>query len=179
MKNFSIDARQIRSAMIMQAKNDIRYYLNGILIGDGKVVATDGHRIIVVDSPKSNFKPTIFSIKGKIPKKAIDCEFVFIGEDYGVVMSKDGKGSDIDAVVKFSVVEGRFPDYKRVIPKGDGDKISKVGFNIDYLSDVSKAAKELGSTYSGGEFEFHEASVLIRVKTPENKAKCVIMKMRL
>lgn len=179
MKNFSIDARQIKSAMTMQAKNDIRYYLNGILIGGGKVVATDGHRLIVVDSPESTFEPTIFAIKGRVPKKAMSCDFVFIGEDYGVVMSKDTVGNDIDAVVKFAVVDGRYPDYNRVIPKGGCHKVSKVGFNIGYLADVSKAAVELGSVYSGGEFEFHEASVLIEIKTPENKAKCVIMKMRL
>jgi DNA polymerase III sliding clamp (beta) subunit (PCNA family) len=179
MKNFEIDARQIKAAMTMQAKNDIRYYLNGLLIGGGKVVATDGHRLIVVESPASTFEPAIFAIRGKIPARAMSCEFVFIGGDHGVVMSKDGRSCDIDAVVKFSIVDGRYPDYKRVIPKGKPESVTSVGFNIGYLADVHKASKALGSTFGGGEFEFHENSVLIKIKTPENSAKCVIMKMRL
>lgn len=179
MKNFSIDARQIRAAMIMQAKNDIRYYLNGLLIGGGKVVATDGHRLIVVDSPKVKFEPLIFTIKGKVPKKAMDCEFVFIGDDHGIVMSKDRMSNDVDAVVKFTVVSGKYPDYKKVMPKGAPNNISSVGFNIGYLADVHKASKELGSVYNGGEFKFYDNNVTVSIKTPENKATCVIMTMRL
>lgn len=179
MKNFSIDARQIKAAMTMQAKNDIRYYLNGILIGGCKVVATDGHRLIAVDSPEADFESKIFTIKGRLSKKAMRCEFVFIGDDYGVVMSKDGLDNDIDAVVKFSVVDGKFPDYKRAIPVGEPDKISEVGFNIGYLADVNKAAIELVNPFGGGKFSFYGTSVLIDINTPENKATCVIMAMRL
>lgn len=179
MENFTIDARQIKAAMFMQAKNDIRRYLNGILIGDGKVVATDGHRLIVVGSPESSFEQKIFTIKGKIPARSMLCEFVFIGDDHGVVTSKDSIGNDIDAIVKFVIVDGKYPDYKKVMPTGTGDSVSEVGLNISYVADVQKAAIALGSQFSHGTFEFHEKQVVIKINTPENKATCVIMQVRI
>jgi hypothetical protein len=181
MNNFTIDARQIKAAMLMMAKNDVRYYLNGLLIGGGKVVATDGHRMIVVDSKTSTFDPTIFSIKGKLPARAMSCEFVFIGEDYGVVTSKDCRDNDIDAVVKFSIIDGKYPDYKKVIPTDKCDSVSEIGFNIGYLSDVHKASVALGSGLSHGKFEFYGEGrmTLISIRTPENSAICAIMATRL
>lgn len=179
MKNFNIDARQVKAAMFVQAKNDIRYYLNGLLIGDGKIVATDGHRLIVVDSPTSTFDSAIFTIKGKIPARAISCEFVFIGDDYGIITSKDARDNDIDAIVKFVIVEGKYPDYKRVMPEGKGDDISEIGFNIGYLADAHKASVALGNSYNNGKFTFHGTKACIEIKTPENKATYVIMAARL
>ena len=156
MKNFSIDARQIKAAMVMQAKADIRYYLNGLLIGGGKVVATDGHRMIIVNSPKSTFEPLIFSIKGALSKKAITCEFIFLDGKNGVIISKDSMGRDIDAVVKFSIVDGKFPDYKKVVPKSGGHPTKEAGFNIGYLSDVNKSALALGSKLTHGVLSFYD-----------------------
>lgn len=181
MDNFNIDARQIKAAMTMQAKNDIRHYLNGLLIGGGKVVATDGHRMIVVDSPRSEFEPTVFSIRGVISKQAIDCEFVFIGDDHGVVMSKNGKGVELDSVVKFSIVDGRYPDYKKVMPNGDGEPVKRIGFNIGYVSDVNKASLALGNKMNHGEFKFYDGGnkASIRIETFENSATCIIMATRL
>ena len=43
---FTIDAKLIRAAMACQAKNEVRYYLTGILIAkNGDIVGTDGHAL--------------------------------------------------------------------------------------------------------------------------------------
>ncbi len=182
MENFKLDARQVKSAMVMQAKNDIRYYLNGLLIGGKKIVATDGHRMIVVDSEDATFDPTIFAIKGALPSSAVKCEFVFIGEDHGVVTCVNSKGQDMDKVIKFAIVEGRFPNYERVIPTGECGEYSEIAFNLEYMADIAKSAKLLGSKYTLGKFKLYGDKVptaVVEISTPETKAKCIVMGARL
>ena len=134
--------------------------------------------MIIVDSPLSTFEPLIFSIKGAVSKKAITCEFIFLDDKNGVVTSKDGQGRDINAVVKFSIVDGKYPDYKKVVPKAGGNSITEIGFNIGYLADVNKSALALGSKLTHGVLSFYDKKVVINIKTPENKAKCIIMATR-
>lgn len=182
MENFTLDARQVKAAMVMSAKNDIRYYLNGLLIGGNKIVSTDGHRMMIIDSKEAEFEPTIFSIKGTLPASAINCEFVFIGDDHGVVTCTTGYGGEIDKVVKFAIIDGRFPDYNRVIPNGDCVEFNEICFNLEYMSDVSKAAKLLGNKLSIGSFKLYgedAPKAVVEIRTPETKAKCIIMGARL
>ncbi|AUR88521.1 DNA polymerase III beta chain [Vibrio phage 1.115.B._10N.222.49.B11] len=180
MNNFKLDARQVKAAMVMMAKNDVRYYLNGLLIGGKKIVATDGHRMIVVDCESADFEPKIFAIKGTLLKSAIECEFVFIGEDHGIVTTKNSTGTDQDKVVKFAIVEGRYPEWSGVIPNEKPKKVSKAGFNVGYVADIAKAAELLGSEFQIGEFTFYDRGrVAIDINTPENNAQCVIMQVRL
>lgn len=182
MENFKLDARQVKSAMVMQAKNDVRYYLNGLLIGGNKIVATDGHRMIVVDSEEATFEPAIFTIKGILPNSAKECEFVFIGEDYGVITCTSSRGQEMDKVIKFAIVEGRFPNHERVIPSGECKKYSEVAFNLEYMADIAKSAKCLGGKYVLGKIKLYGDNVptaVIEINTPETNAKCIVMGARL
>jgi len=183
MDNFKIDARQIKAAMFMQAKSDVRYYLNGLLIGDGKIVATDGHRMIIVDSDKATFEPTIFAIKGQLVKSATECEFIFMGDDHGIVISKNARGVKLDQVIKFSIVDSKYPDWNRVIPSGEPKETSEVAFNVNHIADISKAAAALGNSFGCGKFTFYgdeeTTAAVIDISALENKAKCVIVAMRI
>lgn len=180
MKNFKLDARQVKCVMNFQSKNDVRYYLNGFLVGDGKMVSTDGHRMAIVESPNSDFEPIIIQIRGTLLSSAVECEFVFIGDDYGIVQTTNSKGQEQDKVLKFCIIDGRFPDWKRVVPTCDPVEMSNIGFNLSYLVDVDKAARDLGSKFEIGKFEFfgEGKAGVVSVSTPENKAKFVIMPTR-
>ncbi|MFG6447672.1 DNA polymerase III subunit beta [Roseateles sp. BYS180W] len=116
---------QVHFAM---AVHDIRYYLNGILfVAEGKsltLVATDGHRLALARAELADEMPKQEVI---LPRKTV-LELMRLLKDGG----KDG--SDEQPIemrfagnqAKFSfsgmefvskLVEGKFPDYNRVIPK--------------------------------------------------------------
>ncbi|OWQ88577.1 DNA polymerase III subunit beta [Roseateles aquatilis] len=116
---------QVHFAM---AVHDIRYYLNGILfVAEGKMltlVATDGHRLGLAQAETDTEMPKQEVI---LPRKTV-LELMRLLKD-------GGKGDDENAPIemrfagnqaKFSfsgmefvtkLVEGKFPDYNRVIPK--------------------------------------------------------------
>ncbi len=109
------------------AQQDIRYYLNGmLLVLDGKeliAVATDGHRLaysqITLDAA-----PTGSGQKQEIiiPRKTIlECQHLLEDSDDPIEISLSSNQirlsfGDIELISK--LVEGKFPDYQRVIPKG-------------------------------------------------------------
>src|SRR3954469_15119341 len=105
------------------AQQDIRYYLNGLLLVlDGKhviAVATDGHRLAFcqVETETEFTRQEVI-----IPRKTI-LELQRLLEENDQPVTLDIAASqvkltfaDIELISK--LVEGKFPDYTRVIPKG-------------------------------------------------------------
>ncbi|ABM39408.1 MULTISPECIES: DNA polymerase III subunit beta [Polaromonas] len=104
------------------AVHDIRYYLNGILfVAEGKqlsLVATDGHRLafssatLDVEVPKQEVilpRKTVLEMQRLLSDKEGAIEMQFAGNQ--AKFSFEG----MEFVTK--LVEGKFPDYNRVIPK--------------------------------------------------------------
>lgn len=115
----------IKSAEFAMAQQDIRYYLNGmLLVIDGsalQAVATDGHRL----SWASFNIPGNFSRQEVIlPRKTVLELGKLLGEvDDPVTLDILAnqvrfRFGNIELVSK--VVDGKFPDYNRVIPAGHG-----------------------------------------------------------
>ncbi|MES2105781.1 MAG: DNA polymerase III subunit beta [Pseudomonadota bacterium] len=105
------------------AQQDIRYYLNGLLlVVDGKnviAVATDGHRLAFCQVEVEQEFPRQEVI---IPRKTI-LELQRLLEDKEDLVQLDIANNqvkltfaDIELISK--LVEGKFPDFNRVIPKG-------------------------------------------------------------
>ena len=127
-KKFKALLKQVDFAM---AQQDIRYYLNGLLIEikekNINIVGTDGHRL--------SFTSTDLNTSGQqaqviVPRKTI-VELVKLLNDtedpVEISFSKNQVGfkfSDINLITK--VIDGKFPDYSRVIPEGHGNS-----FNIN------------------------------------------------
>jgi len=110
------------------AQQDVRYYLNGLLLvieGDQiKVIATDGHRLGYA-SIKQKQKTTHQEVI--LPRKAVieicrllddvDEEVIINVSPNQVIFSF----SNIDLTTK--VIDGKFPDYTRVIPSSHQKQI--------------------------------------------------------
>ena len=114
---------QVHFAM---AVHDIRYYLNGILfVAEGKnltLVATDGHRLALaqatleVEIPKQEVilpRKTVLELQ-RLLKDDKDAENTPIEMRFAGNQAKFSF-SGMEFVTK--LVEGKFPDYNRVIPK--------------------------------------------------------------
>ena len=136
---------QVHFAM---AVHDIRYYLNGILfIAEGKtltLVATDGHRLALAQSPLDVEVPARQEVI--LPRKTVLELQRLLKADVQQATAPDAQEASADKAqagliemkfahnqAKFSfsgmefvtkLVEGKFPDYNRVIPKSHKNSIT-------------------------------------------------------
>ena len=127
-KDFKALLKQVDFAM---AQQDIRYYLNGLLIEvkdkNINIVGTDGHRLSFTSL---ELKAPTNPAQVIVPRKTIVELVKLLGDtDDPVEISFSNnqvnfKFNDIDLITK--VIDGKFPDYGRVIPQGH-DNV----FNID------------------------------------------------
>jgi len=109
------------------AHQDIRYYLNGLLlVTEGnllKLVATDGHRLAFASAElSSSFEKN----EVILPRKTI-LELYKALADNDEEVAIDIAGNQVkfsfgSVVIHTKVVDGKFPDYNRVIPVGN-DKL--------------------------------------------------------
>jgi DNA polymerase-3 subunit beta len=105
------------------AQQDIRYYLNGLLLvlegGELKVIATDGHRLSYAARPlgQQHEKREVI-----LPRKAVIELAKLLGEgDEPVTVEIFGSQVRFafgSVVLSSKVIDGKFPDYTRVIPSG-------------------------------------------------------------
>jgi len=116
------------STAFAMAQQDVRYYLNGMLLELGnqyvRTVATDGHRLAMttldtdlsVDQEKQVIVPRKGVIEfGRLLSDVDDEVVLSIGENHIYSQINNYKFTS-------KLIDGKFPDYNRVIPKG-GDKI--------------------------------------------------------
>jgi len=112
----------LESVQYAMAHQDVRYYLNGVLIivenKKLKVVATDGHRLAYNES---EIEDTLGKIETILPRKAVIeiCKLLNNTEELVELefAPQQVKASFSEIVLITKVIEGKFPDYERVIPK--------------------------------------------------------------
>lgn len=183
-------AHVLRGAAVCAAKNDVRYYLNGIHIStDGSVVGTDGHILFkgwYAHPDESNYRiaeNTLLQFTDAIPLSAETVELTFQRDDSIVmIVCRNMKGKVIKRIAATKLEEDfKYPDYGRVIPdRSDTDRAGciEIGVNIDFLA---KAAKIFHSKYSGVKMQFGTADDSILITNEECLPNClmVVMPMRL
>jgi DNA polymerase-3 subunit beta len=113
--------RLLSSVQYAMAQQDIRYYLNGVLLvieGTSiKLIATDGHRLAYINEELKESHPkkeVILSRKtvNELLKLLTDTEEIVQLE----LAEKQVRISFADVVLTSKVIDGKFPDYNRVIP---------------------------------------------------------------
>jgi len=140
---------QVHFAM---AVHDIRYYLNGILfVAEGKtltLVATDGHRLglaqaqLQSDMPKQEVilpRKTVLELQRLLRDEDTPIELRFAGNQAKFAFS------GMEFVTK--LVEGKFPDYNRVIPKNHKNAI--VLGRAPLLASLQRAAIMTSEKFKG------------------------------
>lgn len=164
----------LESALIFQAKKDIRYYLNGICFkADGRVCSTDGHRAFVGGKHEGELKEDVILSVTKSPTKSYD--YAIIDTDSGVVTYHNKHTIQV-GVGMVSVVDGRFPDIDRIIPE-ETSATEKIWFNSSYLSDVEKAAKLFNPKYKFVLFELngHTNATVAKLKSAHGDTASIIV----
>ncbi|HQQ64346.1 MAG TPA: DNA polymerase III subunit beta [Pseudomonadales bacterium] len=123
--------RLIDAVSFSMAQQDVRYYLNGMLLEIGpdavRSVATDGHRLALctlnmpvegVSSPRQSILPrkgvmelVRFLADGDVPVR------VMLGANHLRAQTED-------FTFTTKLVDGKFPDYERVLPRGGNNQIN-------------------------------------------------------
>ena len=123
---FDIASRQLRALLeethFAMAQQDVRYYLNGLLleIGAGRIraVATDGHRLALKDIPSP---AVVESMQIIVPRKAvIELLKVLDGNDGEVkllISDNHFQVQGANGTFTSKLIDGRYPDYERVLPE--------------------------------------------------------------
>src|SRR5580765_60918 len=157
---FSVPQKTLRGLInqvhFAMAVHDIRYYLNGILfVAEGKsltLVATDGHRLALAqatletDIPKQEVilpRKTVLELQRLLKDDKDDAEGL-IEMRFAANQAKFSF-SGMEFVTK--LVEGKFPDYNRVIPKNHKNAVT-LG-RAPFLASLQRAAILTSEKFKG------------------------------
>jgi DNA polymerase-3 subunit beta len=116
----------VQFAMAVQ---DIRYYLNGVLMStDGatlRVVATDGHRLSVASY---KLPEAVGKIEAILPRKTVLELIKLLDESddpvHLAMHQNQVKFTFAGIEIVSKIVEGKFPDYTKVVPSGYTNHVS-------------------------------------------------------
>ena len=150
MQQFSIKLSTLKGLVILSAKKDIRYYLQGVKLEFNskftRCIATNGHILGINQENQENqgagsvLVPREIIDNIKVSKKELDhiALFTQISE---IKWSIKYMGNE----VIFSPLDAKFPDYSRVVNqvKTSGEPAF---YNLDYLIDFSKVINTIGAT---------------------------------
>lgn len=109
-----IQTHLLRAALVCVAKNDPRYYLQGVHINSKYIEATNGHVALRMEHGIKTRRDTILEFKGSVPAKAVTTEICFTKEPYAI--HRDSTDQRVGFTVLASYDDARFPDLDRVIP---------------------------------------------------------------
>lgn len=117
--------RAIDKTAIAMAKQDVRFYLNGMLLdfrSDKLIsVATDGHRLAKFETPLQREVKT--DMQAIVPSKAVSelkRQLSGVADDKHVLLNVNNRRLQvtIDTTTLVSkLIDGQYPDYERVIPQ--------------------------------------------------------------
>jgi len=180
-----IDQSQLKSMLdsvsFSMAAQDVRYYLNGMLVdvnqGVMRLVTTDGHRLSAVKTEVECSSEEHLQII--LPRDAISQIGKMLdksNDDITLSFNRNHlklKCNDVELTAK--LIDGRFPDYTRVIP-ANNENIMKVGVE-DFLSKLRQVSVVSDEKFKRVTLSLKNNSVALSMVThsdevAENEAEC-------
>ena len=176
-KTFSIPQGQLKSLIdrtgFAMANQDVRYYLNGLMLEASKgllrAVATDGHRLAMCECETAI--DTASSQQVIVPRKGVLELSRLLGDsdDEAQVQISANHIRISMAELRFTskLIDGRFPDYDRVVPKG-GDKVLSLERN-GFRQALNRASILSNEKYRGIRLTLSEGVLKIQAHNPEQE----------
>ena len=176
---FFLPADDLRAAFQCISTEQTRYCLGGVLIEADKLVALDGHQMLTIELPDGCHVGTeCFTQDMDAPEGAgfiLSCDAtdkafkakasggdlrVYGDIETGILqfVINHGEGGEMSrvGVLEFTVIDGTYPDWRRVVAKGGGGTNS-VCYNPAVMARLVKAAdvieKGKGIRLTGGQSE--------------------------
>ncbi len=155
------------------AHQDVRYYLNGLLLEltrQGiKAVATDGHRLALYEIPKS--LSAVVEQQVIVPRKGVlELQRLLEHEPSTVTLRLSPNHIQVSLPgLRFTskLIDGRFPDYNRVIPQG-GDKVMAVDSGL-FRQALTRTAILSNEKYRGIRLSLQDRRMQLQAHNPEQE----------
>ena len=164
------------------AVQDVRFYLTGTLLeidqNQLRTVTTDGHRLALCEVLASSTATS--SIQAIVPRKAVgELQRLLSIEDEQLTLligrellnvtintpSRDKEQGDITVRFTTKLIDGKFPDYRRVIPRG-GDKHVLIAHDV-FKQSLQRVAILSNEKLRGVFLNFSQDTLQLRANNPE------------
>lgn len=169
----SLLSAMIEGTIFSVSQDDTRANLGGVFVenhqGMLRMVATDGHRLAMIDR----------KVEGKVPEKGAILPRKGLAEAKKLVEPNEGEDDDVSfsidgAIAKFSrgtaelfmrLIEGEFPDYRQVIPKGSK---AKLGLNREkFLRALDSVANLTSERVKGVRVILRSGALEVQASNPD------------
>jgi DNA polymerase-3 subunit beta len=164
-------ARLFDKTHFSMAQQDVRYYLNGLLLETGqgqlRAVATDGHRLALCQA----------DVGGKleeqqviVPRKGVlELQRLMSGEgELNLELGSNHIRIQLDGIRFTSkLIDGRFPEYERVIPKESANELK--ADRVAFQGALQRTAILSNEKYRGIRLVIRDSGVVLQAHNPEQE----------
>lgn len=167
----SVVKRLIDRTAFAMAQQDVRYYLNGMLLelkaGRLRMVATDGHRLALCTANEAVSTGDAAII---IPRKGVLELSRLLDTDESirlVIGSNHIRAANRQFTFTSKLVDGKFPEYERVLPKS-ADK-TVIGQRLELRQAFTRTAILSNEKYRGVRLKLSADTLDITANNPEQE----------
>ncbi len=162
----------LSNTQFAMAQQDVRYYLNGLLLeitsNKLRAVATDGHRLALDETSIST--EINEDIQIIVPRKGITELARLLQDDSEIeilVSSNHIRIKNADSCFTSKLIDGRFPDYKRVIP--ELSETAVIADREELKSSLTRASILSNEKYRGVRIMLNSNSLRALAHNPEQE----------
>ena len=164
--------RLIEKTHFSMAQQDVRYYLNGMLLETGgkhlRAVATDGHRLALCQAELDGLD--LDEQQVIVPRKGVlELQRLMSGDgNLDIELGANHVRIQFEGIRFTSkLIDGRFPEYERVIPQDSSNKLSA---DKDILrSALQRTAILSNEKYRGIRLIIRDSGVVLQAHNPEQE----------
>lgn len=165
--------RLIEKTQFAMAQQDVRYYLNGMLLevanGMVRAVATDGHRLALCEA--TGEFDEVEEIQVILPRKAV-LELHRLLTESDELLDIEISSNHIritmgETSFTSKLIDGKFPDYQRVIP--DNSERLVIASRDDLRQALQRTSILSNEKYRGIRFQFNSGSLQLLAHNPEQE----------
>jgi len=165
-------SRLLEKTHFSMAQQDVRYYLNGLLLETGKnvlrAVATDGHRLALcevdLDGKKAPEQQVIVPRKG-----VLELQRLMSGDgDLQIELGSNHVRIQLEGIRFTSkLIDGRFPEYERVIPQDTSNALT--ADRSLFKSALQRTAILSNEKYRGIRLIIRQGGMVLQAHNPEQE----------
>ena len=171
----SVLQRLLNKTAFCMASQDVRYYLNGLLVeykdGEVNAVATDGHRLALATSELDKRNPIEGERQILARKAVLELSKILRQENEDIKITFGNSSLSIqDENLDFStkLIDGKFPDYEKVLPSGDPSSLEVSKESLQ--SALSRASVLSNEKYRGVRFALDKNTLKLTANNPEKES---------
>jgi len=167
----AVMGRLIEKTHFSMAQQDVRYYLNGMLLETKgnhlRAVATDGHRLALCQTELSS---SFDEQQVIVPRKGVlELQRLMSGDgELNIELGSNHVRIQLEGIRFTSkLIDGRFPEYDRVIPKESSNELK--ADRGEFKGALQRTAILSNEKYRGIRLVIRDSGVVLQAHNPEQE----------